>query len=222
MKKKALFTLIELLVVIAIIAILAAMLLPALSKAREKARQTSCLSNLKQFTLFFSLYADDNQDYYPAGPSKSGEKALHAYLGTYIYNKEDVSKVSAQSRINCPTSMRINQSPPQISYGYHQSWTQAKYDEGYGVYLNPTLSRKNLSLQIPSKLMILIDCYDTKGQQMVNVAYASNNYLGNNNQPIFKACHGEQTNLLYCDGHATSILFSTIPTEKGLWTHVAD
>ena len=58
--KRNLFTLIELLVVIAIIAILAAMLLPALSKAREKARAASCSSNLKQLSLFASLYINDN------------------------------------------------------------------------------------------------------------------------------------------------------------------
>nr|NIN34377.1 DUF1559 domain-containing protein [Gammaproteobacteria bacterium] len=75
MRRRAAFTLIELLVVIAIIAVLMAILMPALNRAREQGRRSTCLSNLKQLTLAWIMYADENDDNLINGDT--GEYSIH-------------------------------------------------------------------------------------------------------------------------------------------------
>ena len=100
MNKKKHFTLIELLVVIAIIAILAAMLLPALSKARDKARTISCVNLEKQMGLCFKLYIDDYDDYTPATRMSGAYLYMNWFYSGFMYepsifNKKKFGAVAA-------------------------------------------------------------------------------------------------------------------------------
>ncbi len=120
MKKKFCFTLIELLVVIAIIAILAAMLLPALSAARERARSASCVSKLKQIALADLMYAGDNKDYIawwgnPTAPSNqfftwvNGDASPYArlllggYFGSTVASYDAIKATDKIAQFKCPS-----------------------------------------------------------------------------------------------------------------------
>ncbi len=110
------FTLIELLVVIAIIAILAAILFPVFARAREKARASSCLSNVKQISLGILMYAQDYDEMYPmlySRPVELGPCGIEFMVQPYIANYQ---------LFNCPSSdvKRSETSRYQsFSYGYH-------------------------------------------------------------------------------------------------------
>ncbi len=81
-KRTSLFTLIELLVVIAIIAILAAMLLPALQQARDRAKSTQCVGNLKQYGTGVMQYVDDYAGIFPEGPNNN--RKWYTQMAMYI------------------------------------------------------------------------------------------------------------------------------------------
>jgi prepilin-type N-terminal cleavage/methylation domain-containing protein/prepilin-type processing-associated H-X9-DG protein len=138
---KSAFTLIELLVVIAIIAILAAILFPVFAQAREKARQASCISNLKQLTLGFVMYAQDYDETFPTwdwavnynggsgSPNNNGTtlwcNAIFPYVkNTGVYNcPSDALGLTAQNAFggwfNFPTVIGFPESMKTavISYG---------------------------------------------------------------------------------------------------------
>ncbi|HRU06746.1 MAG TPA: type II secretion system protein, partial [Candidatus Brocadiia bacterium] len=117
------FTLIELLVVVAIIAILAAMLLPALSAAREKSRRASCLSSLKQMALALESYAGDYSGYLPSTPHWFGAS-------------EDWCSPRPSSSA-CTVHARAG-------YVYHDNWANTQN-------LRPTVFHQgNYSLRTPS------------------------------------------------------------------------
>jgi len=155
-KIRAAFTLIELLVVIAIIAILAAILFPVFARARAKARQASCQSNLKQLGLAFIMYGQDYDEkfpapggasYLPAWDDVNGNTGASIALDTYLKNRG----TSTQQVFVCPDfGGGAKPTIPGRAPRYDASGLPAK-NGGYYYYAFPRSYAMNNLLRMPGK-----------------------------------------------------------------------
>jgi prepilin-type N-terminal cleavage/methylation domain-containing protein/prepilin-type processing-associated H-X9-DG protein len=231
------FTLIELLVVIAIIAILAAILFPVFAKAREKARQSSCLSNVKQITLGTLQYVQDYDERFPGayqmaygvtGRLSAAVDALYTADLIYPYTKND-------QVFDCPST-----TPTAVVSGNY-GWNVAICPfNGPGIALG--------NIVAPANCYLLMDCgpYGVGAANAVNpggsfwyipgtaralgrdpYAVQPNGYAINANlQSDFDSGrHNQGVNVSFCDGHAKWLAPTTLiaeaskvaPTATGAW-----
>ena len=208
MRRYSGFTLIELLVVIAIIAILAAILFPVFAKAREKARQTSCLSNLKQLDLGMQMYISDYDETLPPRTDWG--------VGLSIYHLPDLLNpyVKNAQLWECPSSTLISWSqypaPPGGGSGW---WSTVVGTIGYGINYRG-MSLRLAELKQPADTWALGDSvsWDICWGRFDALAYASLCGWQLTTSPCASgnpeweqddnARHNGGSNIAFMDGHA--------------------
>ena len=148
-KTRSGFTLIELLVVIAIIAILAAILFPVFAKVREKARQTSCVSNMKQLGLGLTQYVQDNDETFPSNSFHPDGRGWAGSIYPYV-KSTGVYKCPDDSTPNSNNAQGLGEVDYPVSYGLNGDIT------GRNTWIGPTANTL-ASLNAPSNTVQLFE-----------------------------------------------------------------
>ena len=206
------FTLIELLVVIAIIAILAAMLLPALSKARNKAQSVSCQSNLKTIGLTLSGYAGDYQEFIPPSVYRTAANSEANWSSLLVKNNYIPQKI-----LVCPITMNYKYASTAANYNlsstaewnnpWQLNWITYGMNLGIGSnWVNSTLAATLPSLKLgkatrPSSTVGVADA--RKFDEATPAGFHYLNWYTSANR--MEDRHDDAANIAWVDGHVTSM-----------------